>query len=95
MSLNTLFKPFKKTTLGIEISRGFNGDVAGNAYRTNLNTQFSIFSAQGEYYNVGKNYPGYFSNSKCLHLKQYYNLNSIVASAYRVRLQKMYLIRRW
>lgn len=64
MSLNTLFKPFKKTTLGMEISRGFNGDVSGNAFRTNFNTQFSIFSVQGEYYRIGENYPGYYNNSK-------------------------------
>ncbi|WP_297088642.1 hypothetical protein [uncultured Draconibacterium sp.] len=64
MSLNTMLKPFKKTTFEMELSRGFTGDIAGNAFRGNINSQFSVFSVRGEYYNVGKDYPGYFSNSK-------------------------------
>jgi hypothetical protein len=63
LSLNTSFRPFKKTTMELEASRGYLGDVADNAYRANLNSQFSIFNIGGSYNYAGKNYPGYYNNS--------------------------------
>jgi hypothetical protein len=62
-SLGAAFQPFKKTTVELEASRGFWGDVADNAYRANLNSQFSIFNVGGSYNYAGKNYPGYYTNS--------------------------------
>uniref|UniRef100_UPI0032166102 NEW3 domain-containing protein n=1 Tax=uncultured Draconibacterium sp. TaxID=1573823 RepID=UPI0032166102 len=62
-SLNTALRPFEKTTIELEASRGYQGDVADNAYRANLNTQFSIFNIGGNYNYAGKNYPGYYNNS--------------------------------
>jgi len=63
ISLNTAFQPWKRTTLEVEASRGFFGEIADNAFRGNLNTQFWIFRAAGNYFYTGKNYPGYYSNS--------------------------------
>lgn len=58
------FSPFKGTDVDLELSRGYYNDVADNAYRINLNSRFSIFNLSGNYYNTGKNYPGYYNNSK-------------------------------
>lgn len=63
ISLNSRFQPFPSTTLELEFSRGFETDLADNAFRGNINSQFSIFRLAGNYYYAGKNYPGYFSNS--------------------------------
>jgi hypothetical protein len=63
VSLGSSFQPFKKTNIEVEASRGFFGDIADNAFRGNIDTRFSIFSFGGSYFNVGKNYPGYYSNS--------------------------------
>lgn len=62
-SLNTIFQPLKKTTVELELSRGVFGEIADNAYRTNINTQFLIFNLAGNYFYTGKNYPGFYSNS--------------------------------
>ncbi|MGM0622168.1 MAG: hypothetical protein ACQETJ_14035, partial [Bacteroidota bacterium] len=63
VSINTAFQPFEKTTIDLEASRGFFGGQADNAFRANLNTQFYIFRAAGNYFYTGKNYPGYYNNS--------------------------------
>ena len=63
VSLNSSFQPWERTSLEIEASRGFFGEIADNAFRGNLNTQFWIFRAAGNYFYTGKNYPGYYSNS--------------------------------
>ena len=63
ISLNTRFQPFNSTTLELEASRGYFGGMKDNAFRGNINSQFSIFRIAGNYYYAGKNYPGYFSNS--------------------------------
>lgn len=62
-SINTSFKPFEKTTVDLELSRGLYQGIGDNAFRTNINTQFSIFRLAGNYFYTGKNYPGYYSNS--------------------------------
>ncbi len=62
-SLEADFKPFKKTNVKLEFSQGFSGGAWDNAFRTSLNTNFSIFNIAGNYYYAGKNYPGYYSNS--------------------------------
>lgn len=62
-SINTAFRPFEKTTLELEASRGYRGDVADNAFRGDLNSRFYIFRLTGNYFFTGKNYPGYYSNS--------------------------------
>lgn len=63
-SISSKFKPLKTTSLDLEFSRGFVGNVADNAYRINASSHISVLSVNGVYYNVGKNYPGYYSNSK-------------------------------
>jgi hypothetical protein len=63
VSLNTSFQPWERTTIEVEASRGFFGEIADNAFRGNINTQFWIFRAAGNYFYTGKNYPGYYSNS--------------------------------
>lgn len=63
LSLNTAFQPFKRTSIELEGSRGYWGDIADNAYRVSLNSQFSIFSIGGNYNHAGENYPGYYTNS--------------------------------
>lgn len=63
-SVSSKFKPLKTTSFEVEFSRGYTGEVADNAFRINTNSQISIFSISGVYYNVGNNYPGYYSNSK-------------------------------
>jgi hypothetical protein len=63
MSVSAAFQPFEKTTVDLEASRGFFGEHADNAFRANLNTQFWIFRAAGNYFYAGKNYPGYYNNS--------------------------------
>lgn len=62
-SVNSRFQPFEKTTVEIEFSHGTYLEDADIAYRTNINTQFSIFRLAGNYFFTGKKYPGYFSNS--------------------------------
>ncbi len=63
-SVSSAFKPIKSTSLEFEFSHGFKGDEAGNAYKINVSSRLSVFSINGVYYNVGENYPGYYSNSK-------------------------------
>jgi hypothetical protein len=63
-SLTTTLNPFERTTIELEISRGLYQGIWDNALRTNLSTSFSIFQFAGNYFYTGKNYPGYFSNSK-------------------------------
>jgi len=62
-SLNSRFQPFEKTTVEFELSHGTYLDDSDFAYRTNINTQFSVFRLAGNYFFTGKKYPGYFSNS--------------------------------
>lgn len=64
LSLNTAFQPFESTNMELEVSRGFYDDRADNAFRGSINSGFSIFHVGGTYYHTGKNYPGYYSNSK-------------------------------
>lgn len=63
-SLTATLSPFERTTIDFEISRGLYQGIWDNALRTNINTQFSIFHLSGNYFYTGKNYPGYFSNSR-------------------------------
>ena len=63
-SFTSTLNPFEKTSIDFEISRGLFRGIWDNAIRTNLNTQFSVFQFSGNYFYTGKNYPGYFSNSK-------------------------------
>lgn len=63
-SISSKFRPLEKTSVEIEYSRGEYHNIADNAFRTNINTQFSIFSLSGNYIYTGKNYPGYYSNSR-------------------------------
>ena len=63
-SFTSSLKPFEKTSIDFEFSRGTFKEEADNAFRTNLNTQFSIFQIAGNYYYTGKNFPGYYNNSK-------------------------------
>ncbi|MDX8338298.1 carboxypeptidase-like regulatory domain-containing protein [Draconibacterium sp. IB214405] len=58
------FAPFEGTNIGLELSRGYFNDESDNAYRVNLSSRFSIFNVSGNYFNTGKNYPGYYNNSK-------------------------------
>lgn len=55
---------FEKTNFEFEFSRGKFDENSDNAFRTSLNTQFWIFYLAGVYFYTGKNYPGYYSNSK-------------------------------
>ncbi|WP_297099467.1 carboxypeptidase-like regulatory domain-containing protein [uncultured Draconibacterium sp.] len=64
VSLMSEFSPFKGTDVELELSRGYFNNDADNAYRLNINSQFSVFNVSGNYYNAGKNYPGYYNNSK-------------------------------
>ncbi len=63
ISLNSRFQPLKKTSAEVEVSSGRFMNAWDHAVRGNLNSQFSVFSLAGSYYNAGKNYPGYYSNS--------------------------------
>ncbi len=63
-SIDAKLRPFEKTTLELELSRGSYNNKGDNALRANLNTQFSIFRLSGNYIYTGEFYPGYFSNSK-------------------------------
>ncbi|QIA09784.1 SPOR domain-containing protein [Draconibacterium halophilum] len=63
-SFVTELNPFKRTKVDLELSRGMVDDETSNAIRSSINSQFSIFQISGIYFNVGKNYPGYYSNSK-------------------------------
>ena len=62
-SIEAKFKAFEKTSVEIELSRGRYNNVWDNAFRSNLNSSFSIFRLSGNVFYTGKNYPGYFSNS--------------------------------
>jgi len=63
-SLTTELNPFERTNIDLEVSRGsFMGETS-NAYRAGLNSQFYIFQVSGIYYDAGKFYPGYYTNSK-------------------------------
>ncbi len=64
ISLVSELNPFKRTKIDLELSRGMLDNESSNAIRSSINSQFSIFQISGIYYNVGKNYPGYYSNSK-------------------------------
>ncbi|NQU85291.1 MAG: hypothetical protein HQ541_05980 [Mariniphaga sp.] len=62
-SITTELFPFEKTSLEFEASRGKFGELVDNAYRFNINSQFNKFSLSSFYFNTGKNYPGYYTNS--------------------------------
>nr|WP_321354383.1 carboxypeptidase regulatory-like domain-containing protein [uncultured Draconibacterium sp.] len=70
VSLMSKFSPFKGTDIDLELSRGFFNNDADNAYRLDMNSRFSLFNVSGSYYNAGKNYPGYYNNSK------FYSINA-------------------
>ena len=63
-SVTTKLSPLKKTNIDIEISKGYYNKVSDNAFRAGLNTQFWMLHFAGIYFYTGKDYPGYFSNSK-------------------------------
>jgi hypothetical protein len=62
-SITSRIKPFKKTTLDLELSTGKINDKWDNAIMANINSQFSIFQLSANYSNAGKYYPGYYNNS--------------------------------
>ena len=62
-SITSRIKPFKKTTLDLELSAGKMNDKWDKAIMANINSQFSIFQLSGNYSNAGKYYPGYYNNS--------------------------------
>lgn len=63
-SFSTALEPFPKTAIELEYSQGkYNGNSSG-AGRAELQSSFSIFQLSGLYYKAGKNYPGYYSNTK-------------------------------
>jgi len=64
VSVMTQVSPFAGTNLDLEYSRGFYDNQADNGYRVNLTSQLSIFNINGNLYNTGKNYPGYYNNSR-------------------------------
>ncbi|WP_394698152.1 carboxypeptidase regulatory-like domain-containing protein [uncultured Draconibacterium sp.] len=64
LSFTSVFTPFNGTDVDLELSRGYLNNEADNAYRVNINSRFSLFNFSGNYYNTGKNYPGYYNNSK-------------------------------
>ncbi len=63
-SINTEFKPFEQTQVELEYSRAKFNNETSDAFRAGLNSQFSIFQVSGIYYDAGKNYPGYYTNSR-------------------------------
>ncbi len=58
------FTPFARTNIDFEYSRGYYNNEADNGYRLNLTSQLSVFNISGNLYNTGKNYPGYYTNSR-------------------------------
>lgn len=62
-SVSSEFRVLEKTSVDLEVSRGSFMGLADNAFRTNINSQLSIFRFAGNYFYTGKNYPGYFSNT--------------------------------
>jgi len=64
ISATVELNPFERTNIEMEISRGYFMGEASNAYRAGLNSQFFIFQVSGIYYDAGKYYPGYYTNSK-------------------------------
>ncbi len=63
-SINTKFQLLKNSSFDLEYSRGLYQNTWDQAVKANINTRFSIFRLAGNYIYTGKNYPGYFSNSK-------------------------------
>jgi len=63
-SLVTELNPFERTNVDLEISRAYLSGESSNAYRAGLSSQFYIFQVSGIYYDAGKFYPGYYTNSK-------------------------------
>ncbi|MCK3685531.1 SPOR domain-containing protein [Maribellus sp. YY47] len=63
-SFTSLLNPFKRTSVEIELSHGQFLSKKSNAIRAGLNSQFSIFQFNGVYYDTGKDYPGYYTNSR-------------------------------
>lgn len=64
VSLTADLNPFERTNIEMELSRAAFSGEKSNAYRAGLNSQFSIFQVSGIFYNTGKFYPGYYSNSR-------------------------------
>ncbi len=62
-SFTSKIQPFKKTLVELEVSTGEKQGKRGNAFMTNISSQFSIFQVSGNYTNTGKYYPGYYNNS--------------------------------
>lgn len=63
-SLTSLFTPFRHTSVDMEVSHGQFLGKKSNAVRAGLNSRFSIFQLTGVYYDTGKDYPGYYTNSR-------------------------------
>ncbi len=63
-SLTSQFAPLKHTSVDLEVSHGQFMGKKSNALRAGLNSRFSIFQLTGSYYDAGKNYPGYYTNSR-------------------------------
>lgn len=64
LSATAGFNPFERTNVDLEFSKAYFLGEASTAYRAGLNSQFSVFQVSGIYYEAGKNYPGYYTNSK-------------------------------
>jgi hypothetical protein len=62
-SVKATLKPFKNTSTELEYSQGTYNGKKDNAYRLFLYSHFSIFNITANYFNAGKFYPGYYSNS--------------------------------
>ncbi|WP_167617625.1 hypothetical protein [Maribellus sediminis] len=64
ISVTSQLNPFESTSLELEYSRGEFNEQGSNAWRAGLNSRFSIFQLSGIYYDAGKYYPGYYTNSR-------------------------------
>jgi len=64
VSITSQLTPFKYTTVELELSHGQFMEKKSNAVRAALNSQFSIFQLTSVYFDTGKDYPGYYTNSR-------------------------------
>lgn len=62
-SINATLKPLRSTTAELEYSLGTSEGKRDHAYRIFLISSYKFISISANYYNTGKFYPGYFSNS--------------------------------
>ncbi len=64
VSFASTISPFEKTVFELELSKGEYDGNSSDAIRTGLNGELSIFQFSGLFYNIGRFYPGYYSNSR-------------------------------